>query len=83
MRWASSPSSPHLRRRRHHIGGSRRRQHRHRAVHREVDARVNDTGGDQALIASGTTPKMLANENQACFIGYGGMLMESFVAIMG
>ena len=25
---------------------------------------------------------MLANENQACFIGYGGMLMESFVAIM-
>ena len=34
------------------------------------------------LIASGTTPKMLANEGQACFIGYGGMLMESFVAIM-
>ena len=33
-------------------------------------------------ISSGTTPKMLANENQACFIGYGGMLMESFVAIM-
>lgn len=30
----------------------------------------------------GTTPKMLANEGQACFIGYGGMLMESFVAIM-
>ncbi len=25
---------------------------------------------------------MLANESQACFIGYGGMLMESFVAIM-
>ncbi len=25
---------------------------------------------------------MLANEGQACFIGYGGMLMESFVAIM-
>lgn len=38
--------------------------------------------GFHALIASGTTPKMLANENQACFIGYGGMLMESFVAIM-
>lgn len=38
--------------------------------------------GFQALISSGTTPKMLANENQACFIGYGGMLMESFVAIM-
>ncbi len=38
--------------------------------------------GFHALIASGTTPKMLANEDQACFIGYGGMLMESFVAIM-
>ena len=38
--------------------------------------------GFHALIASGTTPKMLANEGQACFIGYGGMLMESFVAIM-
>ncbi|MEX0424678.1 carbon starvation protein CstA [Providencia rettgeri] len=38
--------------------------------------------GFHALISSGTTPKMLANENQACFIGYGGMLMESFVAIM-
>lgn len=38
--------------------------------------------GFHALIASGTTPKMLANENQACLIGYSGMLMESFVAIM-
>ncbi|HGW7787403.1 TPA: pyruvate/proton symporter CstA, partial [Escherichia coli] len=38
--------------------------------------------GFHALISSGTTPKMLANEGQACFIGYGGMLMESFVAIM-
>lgn len=38
--------------------------------------------GFHALIASGTTPKMLACEDQACFIGYGGMLMESFVAIM-
>ncbi len=38
--------------------------------------------GFHALISSGTTPKMLANEEQACFIGYGGMLMESFVAIM-
>ncbi|EPO5264046.1 pyruvate/proton symporter CstA [Providencia rettgeri] len=38
--------------------------------------------GFHALISSGTTPKMLANEKQACFIGYGGMLMESFVAIM-
>ncbi|WP_339053950.1 pyruvate/proton symporter CstA [Arsenophonus endosymbiont of Crataerina pallida] len=38
--------------------------------------------GFHALIESGTTLKMLANENQACLIGYGGMLMESFVAIM-
>ena len=38
--------------------------------------------GFHALISSGTTPKMLANEDQACFIGYGGMLMESFVAVM-
>ncbi|MFV0480652.1 MAG: pyruvate/proton symporter CstA [Campylobacteraceae bacterium] len=38
--------------------------------------------GFHALISSGTTPKMLANENQARMIGYGGMLMESFVAIM-
>ena len=38
--------------------------------------------GFHALIASGTTPKMLENESQARFIGYGAMLMESFVAIM-
>ncbi|UNM96576.1 carbon starvation protein CstA [Ignatzschineria rhizosphaerae] len=38
--------------------------------------------GFHALIASGTTPKMLENEDQAPLIGYGGMLMESFVAIM-
>lgn len=38
--------------------------------------------GFHALIASGTTPKMLENEDQARLIGYGGMLMESFVAIM-
>ncbi len=38
--------------------------------------------GWHALIASGTTPKMIENENQIRFIGYGGMLMESFVAIM-
>lgn len=38
--------------------------------------------GFHALIASGTTPKLLANENDARFIGYGAMLMESFVAIM-
>ncbi|MDV7210418.1 carbon starvation CstA family protein [Azotobacter beijerinckii] len=38
--------------------------------------------GFHALIASGTTPKLLANETQARYIGYGGMLMESMVAIM-
>ncbi|MEN3110235.1 carbon starvation CstA family protein [Uliginosibacterium paludis] len=38
--------------------------------------------GFHALIASGTTPKLLDNERHAAFIGYGGMLMESFVAIM-
>ncbi|GAB3306206.1 carbon starvation CstA family protein [Luteimonas notoginsengisoli] len=38
--------------------------------------------GFHALIASGTTPKLLANERDARYIGYGGMLMESFVAIM-
>ena len=38
--------------------------------------------GWHALIASGTTPKMIENENQLCFIGYGAMLMESFVAII-
>ena len=38
--------------------------------------------GFHALISSGTTPKMLENETQARFIGYGGMLMESFVAAM-
>ena len=38
--------------------------------------------GWHALIASGTTPKLIENENQLCFIGYGAMLMESFVAII-
>ncbi|MDF0605046.1 carbon starvation protein A [Neisseriaceae bacterium TC5R-5] len=38
--------------------------------------------GFHALVASGTTPKMLENETQARLIGYGSMLMESFVAIM-
>ncbi|WP_432572961.1 carbon starvation CstA family protein [Kineococcus sp. SYSU DK005] len=37
--------------------------------------------GFHALIASGTTPKMVAKERQVRLIGYGGMLMESFVAI--
>ncbi|MFT3762098.1 MAG: carbon starvation CstA family protein [Pseudoxanthomonas sp.] len=38
--------------------------------------------GFHALISSGTTPKLLANEKHMPYIGYGGMLMESFVAIM-
>ncbi|MFV2028979.1 carbon starvation CstA family protein [Neisseria sp. S1] len=38
--------------------------------------------GFHSLISSGTTPKMLENETHVRMIGYGGMLMESFVAIM-
>jgi len=38
--------------------------------------------GFHALISSGTTPKLLDNEKNARMIGYGAMLMESFVAIM-
>ncbi len=38
--------------------------------------------GFHALISSGTTPKLIAQETDARFIGYGAMLMESFVAIM-
>ena len=38
--------------------------------------------GFHALIASGTTPKLLINERDIRMIGYGGMLLESFVAIM-
>jgi carbon starvation protein len=38
--------------------------------------------GFHALISSGTTPKMLANEADARAIGYGGMLMEAMVAVM-
>ncbi|WUR15005.1 carbon starvation CstA family protein [[Empedobacter] haloabium] len=38
--------------------------------------------GFHALISSGTTPKMIENETHARFIGYGAMLMESFVAVM-
>jgi len=38
--------------------------------------------GWHSLISSGTTPKMIENETQIRFIGYGGMLMESLVAIM-
>jgi carbon starvation protein len=38
--------------------------------------------GFHALVSSGTTPKMLTRESDARYIGYGGMLMESFVAVM-
>lgn len=38
--------------------------------------------GFHSLIASGTTPKLLANERDIRMIGYGGMLLESFVAMM-
>jgi carbon starvation protein len=38
--------------------------------------------GFHALIASGTTPKLIQKESQVRFIGYGAMLLESFVAIM-
>jgi carbon starvation protein len=38
--------------------------------------------GFHALISSGTTPKLLANEADARLVGYGGMLTESLVAVM-
>jgi carbon starvation protein len=38
--------------------------------------------GFHALVASGTTPKMITRETDARVIGYGGMIMESFVGIM-
>ncbi|PWK88671.1 carbon starvation CstA family protein [Fulvimonas soli] len=38
--------------------------------------------GWHSIIASGTTPKLLSNEGEARMVGYGGMLMEAFVAIM-
>ena len=38
--------------------------------------------GWHSLISSGTTPKMIENERQIAFIGYGSMLMESLVAVM-
>lgn len=38
--------------------------------------------GMHAMVSSGTTPKMIQKESQSRMIGYGGMLMESFVAIM-
>ena len=38
--------------------------------------------GFHSRVASGTTPKMIMRESDARLIGYGGMLMESFVAVM-
>lgn len=38
--------------------------------------------GFHALVSSGTTPKLVERESHIRFIGYGAMLMESFVAIM-
>jgi carbon starvation protein len=38
--------------------------------------------GFHSLIASGTTPKLLSNERDIPMIGYGGMALESFVAMM-
>jgi carbon starvation protein len=38
--------------------------------------------GFHALVASGTTPKMLTREGDARMVGYGAMLMESFVGVM-
>ncbi len=38
--------------------------------------------GFHSLIASGTTPKLIRKETQARLVGYGGMMMESFVGVM-
>jgi carbon starvation protein len=38
--------------------------------------------GFHSLISSGTTPKLLARERHALSVGYGSMLLESFVAVM-
>ncbi|OGU01772.1 MAG: carbon starvation protein A [Gemmatimonadetes bacterium RBG_16_66_8] len=38
--------------------------------------------GFHSLVASGTTPKMVMRESHIPMIGYGGMLMESFVGVM-
>jgi len=38
--------------------------------------------GFHALIASGTTPKLLSNERDIRMIGFGGMALESFVAVI-
>jgi len=38
--------------------------------------------GFHSLIATGTTPKLIRKESQARMIGYGGMMIESFVGVM-
>ncbi|MFK5237149.1 carbon starvation CstA family protein, partial [Lactococcus lactis] len=38
--------------------------------------------GFHVMMSSGTTPHLIAKESQTRMIGYGGMLFESFVAIM-
>jgi carbon starvation protein CstA len=38
--------------------------------------------GFHAVIATGTTPKMLNREREILFVGYGAMLVEGFVALM-
>ena len=38
--------------------------------------------GFHAIIGTGTTPKMIGNEREILFVGYGAMLTEGFVAIM-
>ncbi|MBU5638964.1 carbon starvation protein A [Geomonas sp. Red69] len=38
--------------------------------------------GFHAIIGTGTTPKMIANERDVLFVGYGAMLVEGFVAVM-
>ncbi len=38
--------------------------------------------GFHAVIATGTTPKMIGNEREILFVGYGAMLVEGFVALM-
>ncbi len=38
--------------------------------------------GFHSLVASGTTPKMIENEKQIRLVGYGSMMLESFVALM-
>jgi carbon starvation protein len=47
-----------------------------------VTIACGSVSGFHALVSSGTTPKMIDNERHIAWIGYGGMLTESFVAIM-